>query len=393
MEQKPTLSKRVMLVVGEASGDLHGANLVRSLYEKDPSLEILGVAGERLRATGIRTILDVESLTGMGFTELVGSLGSLWKSYKQLRRVLRDDRPDLLVLVDFPEFNLRLARLANRLQIPVLYYISPQVWAWRRHRIREIARWVDHMAVVFPFEARLYEKEGMTVTFVGHPLLDVVCADQTREATLNQYGLKPSKLTIALLPGSRKREVSYHLPVMLRAAERLARQMEVQFVLVRASTVDRHELDAMIADTPARIPISEGNTYNVVNGCDLVWVASGTATLETALLLKPMVIMYRLAWLTYGLARLMVRVKHVGMVNIIAGESVVPELIQTQVTADRIVMESQKILLNPKLRREIIQKLEMVRQRLGSPGAAGRVADIALEMMAEPRLAIQRRGS
>ncbi len=382
MKQKPAHSKRVMLVVGEASGDLHGANLVKSLCERDPDIEIFGVAGECLRKTPIKAILEAERLAGMGFAELAGNLRSLWRSYRQLQKALREVRPDLLILIDFPEFNLRLARLANRLHISVLYYISPQVWAWRQRRIREIARWVDHIAVVFPFEAPLYERERVRVTFVGHPLLDVVRANQSREATLSQYGLKPSRLTIALLPGSRKREVAFHLPPMLQAAELLSRQMEVQFILVRASTVERRELDAALAKSAAKIPISEGNTYNVLNGCDLVWVASGTATLETALLLKPMVIVYRLAWLTYGLARLMVRVKHIGMVNIIAGESVVPELIQTHVTAERIVAESRKILLNPEWRGRIIEKLETVRKRLGSPGAAGRVAEIALEMMA-----------
>lgn len=371
-----------MLVVGEASGDLHGAHLVKSLYQRDPTLEIFGVAGEGLKRAGVKVIFDVAQLTGMGFAELVGSLKTLWQAYRHLQRVLREERPNLLILIDFPEINLRLARLAKELQIPVLYYISPQVWAWRRRRIQKIARWVDRMAVVFPFEVPLYEREGVRVSFVGHPLLDVVHPTQPREATLIQYGLEPSRTTIALLPGSRRREVLYHLPPMLEAADRLSRQMEVQFILIRASTVERRDLEGMLAQASAKVPIAEGNTYNVLHACDLAWAASGTATLETALMLRPMVIVYRLAWLTYGLARWLVRVNHIGMVNIIAGETVVPELIQADVTAGRIVVESQAILQDSDLRQRIVKKLAAVREKLGSPGAAGRVADIALEMMA-----------
>lgn len=373
--------RRVMIVVGEASGDLHGAHLVKALYQRDATLKIFGVAGEELKREGIDVVFDVARLTGMGLAELVGNLKTLWQAYWLLRRALKEQRPDLLILIDFPEFNLRLARLAKELKIPVLYYISPQVWAWRKRRIQKIALWVDRMAVVFPFEVLLYEKEGLRVEFVGHPLLDVVRPTQPRDMTLLQYGMEPSKRTIALLPGSRRREVAYHLPSMLEAAERLRQQMEVQFILIRASTVERHDMEEILARASVRVPIAERNAYNVLHACDLVWAASGTATLETALMLKPMIIIYRLAWLTYALARLLVRVNHIGMVNIIAGETVAPELIQGEVTAERIVSESRAILEDSELRQRIITKLVEVREKLGSPGAAGRVAEIALSMM------------
>lgn len=371
-----------MLVVGEASGDLHGARLVKSLYQRDPGLEIFAVAGEGLKREGVKVLFDVDRLTGMGFTELAGNIRSLWQAYQRLRNFLREEKPDLLVLIDFPDFNLRLARLAKKLQIPVLYYISPQVWAWRKRRIRNISRWVDRMAVVFPFEVPLYQKEGLPVSFVGHPLLDVVHATEAREETLRQYGLEPSRPTIALLPGSRVREVTRHLPTMLEAADRLRREMEVQFVLVRASTVESRIFETILDRAAAKVSIAEGNNYNVLHACDLVWTASGTATLEAALMLRPMVILYRLAWLTYGLARLLVRVKHIGMVNIIAGEAVVPELIQGDVTAERIVHESRRILKDPELREQVVKKLARVGESLGSPGASDRVADLALSMMA-----------
>jgi len=377
-EKRP---KRIMLVVGEASGDLHGAHLVKALHQRDPKIEVFGVAGEALRKEKIKVLFDVARLSGMGLTELVGSLGTIWQAYRLLRRALKEERPALLILIDFPEFNLRLACLAKQLGIPVLYYISPQIWAWRRRRIRKIAQRVDRIAVIFPFEVPLYESQGVRVSFVGHPSLEVTHASESKEATLIRYGLEPSKSTVALLPGSRRKEVHYHLPCMLEAAEKLARWMGVQFILVRATTIERRVFEEALAQTSIRIPIVEGNTYDALNACDLAWTASGTATLETALMLKPMIVVYRVSWITYALARLLVRVDHIGIVNIIAGETIVPELIQGEVTADRIVRESQAILQDSDLRQRMVEKLSSIRQKLGSPGAAGRVADMALSMI------------
>lgn len=370
-----------MIVAGEASGDLHGANLVRRLQEREPHLEVFAVAGERLKQEGVKVLFETSKLSGMGLAELAGNLGSLWKAYRLLKRFLREERPALLILIDFPEFNLRLARLAKKLGIPVLYYISPQVWAWRENRIRAIARRVDRMAVVFPFEVPLYENQGVKVTFVGHPLLDVVRPTRPREATLARHGLDSGTPTIALLPGSRRREVACLLPPMLEAADCLAQKMRAQFLLVRASTVERGDLEERVSRARVRLSISDGDTYNVLHACDFVWAASGTATLETALMLRPMIIVYRLVWLTYALARLLVRVDHIGLVNIVAGERIVPELIQSDVTPDRIVAETTAILENAQLRERMVQKLARVRERLGSPGASDRVAKIALEMI------------
>lgn len=370
-----------MLVVGEASGDLHGAQVVQALRERDGALEIFGAGGDRLKEAGVQVLFDAARLAGMGFSEVIGNIGNLWQGYWLLRRALKRERPDLLILIDFPEFNLQLARLAKKLAVPVLYYISPQVWAWRPGRIRKIAQRVDRMAVVFPFEVPLYRSAGVPVSFVGHPLLDVVRATESREQTLKRYGLAPAIKTVALLPGSRRREVASHLPPMLEAAERLRREMPVQFILVRAGTVERRWFESPRQPRAVEIPVSDGDAYNVVNACDLAWAASGTATLETALLLRPMIILYRFAWLTYGLARLLVRVKHIGLVNIVAGEGVVPELIQGDVTPERIVAESRRILEHAGIRENIVKKLAEVRDRLGSPGAANQVAEIALSMM------------
>jgi lipid-A-disaccharide synthase len=374
--------KQIMLVVGEASGDVHGAHLVEALLKRDPSLRIFGVAGEQLRRTRFESLFDVGEIAGMGLVELLGSLKRLLRAYRLLRRALRERKPSLLIVIDFPEFNLRLAKLAKSIRVPVLYYVSPQVWAWRRGRVRQIARWVDRMAVIFPFEVPFYEKHGVKVTFVGHPLLDTIRVCDDRQTVLARLGLDAGKTTIAILPGSRQKEVSNHWPIMLAAARQMSRANDVQFICVCASTVSPRELGPAHETAALTMRVVEDRRYDAVGAADLVWVASGTATLETGLLLKPMVIVYHMSWLTYGLARLLVKVDHIGMVNLIAGERAVPELIQAEFNPERLVEESRAILQNRAVRLSMIEKLAKLRQKLGSTGASERVADLAFAMMA-----------
>ncbi len=368
-----------MLVVGEASGDVHGAHLVTALHRQHPRLKIFGVAGEQLQQTAFEALFNVSQLTGMGLVELAGNVKNIWRAYTLLRDALKQRRPDLLILIDFPDFNLRLARVAKSLAIPVLYYISPQIWAWRRGRVRQIAKSVDRMAVVFPFEVEFYQRHGVNVTFVGHPLLESVTASQSREAVLARYGLDPAKKTIALLPGSRHGEVSRLLPPMLAAAAQMHASDNVQFFCLRASTIDAADLQRLIGG--AKIPLVDRDRYDAVRAADLVWTASGTATLETALLARPMVIVYRMSWLTYLIARLLVRVEHIGMVNLIAGKRLVPELIQSDVNPTKLIGESRRLLNDAKAHAALVDELNQLRQRLGSPGAADRVAAMALGMI------------
>jgi lipid-A-disaccharide synthase len=374
--------KEIMLVVGEASGDAHGAQLVEALHERDAALKVFGVAGEQLQRTDFEALFSVAQLTGMGVVELAGNLKNLWRAYALLKRALRERRPGLLVLVDFPDFNLRLARLAKSLRIPVLYYVSPQLWAWRKGRVRQIARWVDHMAVIFPFEADFYERHAVKVSFVGHPLLETVQANQSRETILTKIGLDPAKPAIALLPGSRRAEVTCHLPIMRDAATRLRAEREIQFFCVRASTIERIELESALKNPVLQIPVVDECRYDAIHAADLVWTASGTATLEIALLGRPMIIIYRVSWLTYQLARLLVRVDHIGMVNLIAGERLVPELVQNDANPARLVTESRILLDSREARSLITGKLSKLRERLGPPGAADRVAELAFALMA-----------
>ena len=370
-----------MLVVGEASGDAYGAQLVDILHQRDATLKVFGVAGAELQRSDFEPLFNVAQLTGMGFTELAGKLKTLWRGYHLLKQALISRRPNLLVLIDFPDFNLRLARVAKALGIPVLYYISPQIWAWRKGRVKKIASSVDHMAVVFPFEEAFYRRHRVKTAFVGHPLLDSVKVTESRESVLTRLGFDPKKLTVALLPGSRIGEVSRHLGVMRDAALQLQRQRTIQFFCVRASTIATSDLEARLASANGTILVVDDNRYNAINAADLVWTASGTATLEVGLLGKPMIIVYRMAWLTWVLAKLLVRVEYFGMVNIIAKERVVPELFQTDVTVDRLVRESRRLLDDDNLRRGVAEKLTKLRERLGAPGAAGRVADLAMAMM------------
>lgn len=369
----------VLLVAGEASGDLRGAELVGEMRKLRPGLRVTGVGGDRLRDAGMQILVDAAELSAMGVTELFGRVGSIVRSYRRVRGAITGaggaERPDLVVLIDFPDFNLRLAKVARRAGIPVLYYVSPQVWAWRRYRVRTLARRVDHLAVVFPFEADLYR--GLTeVSFVGHPALETVRATGSPEDVRRRHGLAAGRPLVTLLPGSRGSEVRALLPPMVEAVRRLG----VQAVVALA-----HESLRPLAGEicPPELPVVHGETWDLVSAADLVLLSSGTATLEVALLERPMVIMYRLSPFSYRLARMLVRVPFIGMPNLILDKAAVPELIQDDVTAERIVEEVVRILDDPARAAVIRADLARVRALLGEPGAARRAAEIAVRMIDE----------
>jgi lipid-A-disaccharide synthase len=373
---------RVMIVAGEASGDLHGADFAAQLRALDPACELFGIAGERMRAAGVHALFKTEDIAGLGLTELTSTIRRTVGAWRALRNILRRDPPDLLVLIDYAEFNLMLAGSARRASVPVLYYILPQVWAWRRGRIGKLVKRAQRMAVVFPFEAELYARAGGSVSFVGHPLLDRVAPAQDRAATLVRHGLKADARLLALLPGSRHAEVEYLLPALLEASMVLAAKHDLTPVIALAPTLqaaDLHEVAGAAALEGVRI--IQDDTYSIIAASDLALVASGTATLETALLGCPMVIAYKMSPVTYRLARILVRgVDYIGMPNILAGRGIVPELIQGEVTAAQLVRAAEPMLDEP-LHAETAAALRAVRESLGEPGASGRVAAMALEMM------------
>jgi lipid-A-disaccharide synthase len=372
----------VLLVAGEASGDMHGADLVSALRARLPNARVRGIGGTRLRAAGMETLIDAHTIATMGLVEARDRLGALWRAYRTVRRIVREEKPNLVILIDFAEFNMALAGVAARAGVPVLYYISPQVWAWRRGRVRKIARRVSRLAVVFPFEVPLYAGSGVRVDFVGHPLLDRVRPTRDRAATFAAHGLDPAKRLVALLPGSRSKEMQLLLPAMAEAASRLAARGDCQCVLALADTLSERDIAVSMRGAALPMPVVSGETYDLVHASDAVIVASGTATLETALLERPMVIVYRTAPLTYALARRLVSVPFIGMPNLIAGRAVVPELLQGDVTAARIVAEVERFLDDPAHAAATTGALAEVRHALGEGGAAERAAAIAAEMLA-----------
>lgn len=374
-------SRRILLVAGEASGDAHGADLVRALTDTGPRLNVFGVGGPALRTAGMRILVETERIAGMALFEAADKLGAIVRTYRRLARLLRRDPPDLVVLIDFPEFNLRLAKVAKRARVPVFYFVSPQVWAWRRRRVHTIAKRVDRLAAVFPFEPDFYAAHGCAAEFVGHPLVDRVRPDRPRDETRLRYGLAADRRTIALLPGSRTQEVRALLGPMLQAAALLGDAY--QFVLAAAPTLDATTLRAQVAGAPVPIRVVANDTYDVVHAADLAIVASGTATLETALLERPMVIVYRLAPLTYALARLFVRVPFIGMPNLIAGRHVVPELVQGEATPARIAAEARQLLTDARAYSVAQHGLREVRGKLGPPGAAARTARMILDLLSD----------
>lgn len=370
----------MLLVAGEASGDLHGATLARGLAALAPGIALAGMGGARMAAAGVRILHGIDRTGVVGGTEALGRLPALWRIFRDLARCLRERRPRALVLIDFPEFNLRLARRARRLSIPVVYFIAPQVWAWRRGRLRTMARDVNRVLAVFPFEVALYREAGVPVDFVGHPLLDVLPAFD-REAA--RAGLAtPRETLIGLLPGSRVEEVRRHLPVLLGAGRRILRRVpHARFALPLAPTVARELVERPVdAAGLADVRILPGEAHRVMAAADLVLVASGTATLEAACYGTPMVVLYRLSRLSYALARLVVRgIPGISLPNIVAGRAAVPELIQGEATPGRVARAALVLLQNDAARTAQRLHLREVRARLGPAGAGERAARAVLQ--------------
>jgi len=375
-------AKRVMLVTGEASGDLHAAGFIAALKRRDPEIEVWGIGGRESRASGMTTAVDIAEIATLGLVEIREKSRAIFRAYRRLRRELYERPPSLLVLIDFPEFNLALAAVAKRRGVPVFYYVSPQVWAWRRGRVRKILRRIDRLAVLFPFEPAVYGNDPRVV-FVGHPLLDRVRTTATRDETLARHGLDRAKPLVTLLPGSRRHEIEHMLPHMAAAVERLAASDAIQAAVGLAPTLSRDLAASLVSGRAAPLPLIEGDTYNLIAASDLVLVASGTATLEVALLERPMIIMYRSSPITFFIAKRLVGVPWLGMPNLIAGREIVPELLQNEVTVERILAAAEPILRDPARARAMRADLAAVHAALGEPGAAGRAADLALGLLRE----------
>lgn len=376
----------IMLSAGEASGDLHGATMCRALRALDPGVRLIGMGGPRMAAAGVEILVDPTAHAAVGTSEAIGRVPGLYRAYKILVRRLREARPQAMVLIDFPEFNLRLAKQARRAGVPVVYFIPPQLWAWRRGRIRQMARRVTLVLAAFPFEKSLYEEAGVSVEFVGHPLLDVVPGDLDRMKARQRLGVGERQTLVGLLPGSRRQEVGRLLPPMLDAAARLAGGDGRRcFVLGLAASVDRGLVLALLARASETggppVEVVEGLTHEVMAGADVLLIASGTATLEAALLGAPMVVCYRVSRLTEAVARLLSRSPWISLPNIVAGRGAVPEILQDEVTGARLSSEAERLLVDPAAATAQRAAFKEVRSKLGQPGVGARAARAVLTVL------------
>jgi lipid-A-disaccharide synthase len=374
--------KKVVIVAGETSGDLYGAKLAEAMAALSPQVEFYGIGGSEMEKGEVNLLFSSSELAVVGATEVLEKIGHIWRAWRLMKRFIRDARPQLAVLIDYPGFNLRLAKFLKDNAVPVLYYVSPQVWAWRSGRIKKIAQRVTKMAVILPFEAPLYEQAGVDVEFVGHPLLDILDQGLTREKARRRLDIAADTLFIGLLPGSRGREVKSLLPPLVGAAEILAADFpRARFMIPLAAAIDKDAVQGYIARSGLPIEIVVGRAFEVMKAADLLLMASGTATLEGAIAGAPMVIIYRLSLLSYLIGRMLIKVKCIGLANIVVGRRVVPELIQGQVTPQRIALEAKEILQDDARRKEIKDEFGLITDKLGGKGASHRVARIALQMI------------
>ncbi len=369
---------RMLIVTGEASGDLHGAHLAKAIMALDPTAELVGIGGAAMRAAGVSLVPGVPQLDVMGLIGL-SAIRAMVQRVLAIRRVLKSEAWDLVVLIDNPGLNFHFARVAKAAGRRVMYYIAPQVWAWRPGRMKWIQRRVDHVVVILPFEPELYRRAGVRCTFVGHPLLDAVAPQYDRATLRRKFDLDESARVVGLLPGSRVREVEMLLPVLLDAAAQLhAAEPGMQFILAQASSIHDHLIQSLIQQSPVPVRVAYDQASEVMALSDVLLIASGTATLQAAVVGTPMVLLYKTTPVTYRLARWLINVKWIGLVNLVAGRSVVPELIQNEATAERLCQEVLHLLCDPVAYNEMKEGLRQVRQSLGEPGASRRAAEVAL---------------
>ena len=378
----PSMPKKVMILAGEVSGDLHAASLIQELKTLQRETFFFGMGGPRMAEAGVVLDQDITQIAVVGFAEVLKKLPTFWKLFQTLLQKAKTERPDVVILVDNPGFNLRFAKAVRPFTQKIIYYISPQIWAWNSRRIYLIKRLVDKMIVIFPFEEKLYREAGVNVTFVGHPLLDRIKPTQHRTTLLK--GVPNDRRLIGILPGSREKEVERHLPILIEASEILSQKIQnLHFLIFKSPALPASlYLPSMKGRVP-RTLIDKDPEYEYRNLIEFALVASGTATLETAILEKPMVIVYKTSFLTYLLARNLIRIPYIGMVNVVAGKKIVPECLQFEAIPQKIAQETENYLRDPGKMAGIQEELRRVKQSLGSPGASSRAAQEILHVLSE----------
>ncbi|MBI4654190.1 MAG: lipid-A-disaccharide synthase [Nitrospirae bacterium] len=367
------MPKRLMISAGESSGELYGALLSRELKRVWHDVEIIGIGGSHMKSEGVSLIATISHV--MGITEAIKHLFIIRETFKKAKQTLIEQRPDILILIDYPDFNIALAKHAKSLGIPILYYVSPQVWAWRRGRVKKITGLANKIAVLFPFEADIYKDTGLPVEFVGHPITETINITETREELKQKLQLNPAKSVISLLPGSRPSEIKRHMPIIKGVAERIYNELPgYQIVIPLAPETELKE------EIPGYITVLKNLTPQAIACSDVSAVASGTATLQTALLGIPMVVFYKVSPLTFCFAKLLVKVKFISIVNILSKKEIVKELIQRKATTQNIFLEIKKIITDNKYREEIISNLDKIKNLFSGKTASTHVTKIVGEL-------------
>ena len=376
--------RTVFIIAGEASGDLHGSNLVKAVKRLNPDIDFIGIGGDRMKQAGVKFITHSSEMAVVGFTEVLTKLKSIIKAGVKTKKILRQKRPDLVILIDYPDFNLHIAGYAKKIGIPVMYYISPQVWAWRRGRVKKIKKRVDKMVVILPFEKDFYEERGIKVSYVGHPIMDAIPKSIDRDSLRKELKINDSYPTVALLPGSRKHEIEKALPIMTKALYRLKDVYnKLKAFVILADSVSSEYAKRLIEGCEFIEIFPSKDIYRILAISDLAFVTSGTATLETAIMGVPMIVVYKGSPLSFWIAKKLVKVRYVSLVNLIANEKVVPELLQDEFNTENLIKEAVKILEDSVLNQRIRKKLKEIRNRLGEGGASEKAARIAIEMLEE----------
>jgi len=377
-------TSKIMFSAGESSGDHHAANMFKELQKQLPNIKGLGMGGRKMQQAGIDICFDSSNIAVIGLVEVLKHYGEIRSALKLMQKLLVLEQPDLLVCVDYKEFNLKLARFAKQQGIKVLFYVSPQVWAWRPGRVVTYGKAIDMMAVIFPFEIAYYEAENVPVTYVGHPSVDKVHPLHNKEDDLASFNLDVNVPIVGVLPGSRVNEIKRMLPVMLAAAEELQKKYgKIQFVLPQADSITDELLESYLQTTSASIAVIKNQPYDVIQCCDAIMTTSGTASLEIAILQIPMVIAYRLSEITYFFAKYLVNTKFIGLPNIIAGKGIVKELIQHDVTVTKLADEIDHILQDQSYRNTMLTELAIVKEKLGQGGGSKNMADLANRMLSK----------
>jgi lipid-A-disaccharide synthase len=372
-----------MIIAGEASGDLHAGKLIRTTKQKDPDIHFYGIGGDNMRAAGAEILIDSREMAVVGLIEIWEHRKVIFGALKQMRDSISKNPPDLLILVDYPEFNLRLAKHAKKHGVKVLFYISPQIWAWRQYRVKKIKRLVDMMAVVFRFEEAFYLNHDVPVEFVGHPLVKEVKTSKDKAELLNDFGLVAGKPVIGLLPGSRRSEIKRLIRIILESARLTKQQLEqAQFILPLADTLDESEITPELEQySELNIKVVKNRAYDVIASCDVVLTVSGTVTLEIALLKTPMVIINKVAWLTYLIVKRMLKIKHIGLCNIVANKRIAPELLQHEANPAKISALLVDLVNKPAQREAMRNELAEIETLLGAEGGIENIADLSLRML------------